>query len=101
LYGYALHVEVTGKKNGQPVTYVLTHTHPPSDGSIPDWAGLRAYTRCVGIPLAIGAQLIAAGKTNAVGAVPPELGFDPATVFEMLEARQIVVHERTASSTES
>jgi saccharopine dehydrogenase-like NADP-dependent oxidoreductase len=94
LYGYALHVEVTGTKEGAPATYVLTHTHPASDGSVPDWSGLRAYTRCVGIPLAIGAQLIVAGKARAVGAVPPELAFDAATVFDMLQQRQIFVHEQ-------
>jgi saccharopine dehydrogenase-like NADP-dependent oxidoreductase len=94
LYGYALHVEVVGTKDGDPVTYVLTHTHPPSDGSVADWAGLRAYTRCVGIPLAIGAQLIAAGRAMAVGVVPPESGFDAATVFDMLRDRKIDIHER-------
>ena len=101
LYGYALHVEVEGRKDGNSVSIVLTHTHPPSDGSVPDWAGLRAYTRCVGIPLAIGAQLIAAGQARRVGAVPPELAFDPKTVFEMLEKRQVLVHERRMESTES
>jgi lysine 6-dehydrogenase len=94
LYGYALHVEVTGSKDGQSVQHILTHTHPPSDGSIEDWAGLRAYTRCVGIPMSIGAQLIARGKAKAVGAVPPELAFDPVEVFEELLKRQIYVHEQ-------
>jgi saccharopine dehydrogenase-like NADP-dependent oxidoreductase len=94
LYGYALHVEVTGSKDGQSVRHILTHTHPPSDGSIEDWAGLRAYTRCVGIPMSIGAQLIAAGTAKGVGAVPPELAFDPAEVFEELQKRRIYIHEQ-------
>jgi saccharopine dehydrogenase-like NADP-dependent oxidoreductase len=94
LNGYALHVEVEGRKDGEPMSLVLTHTHPVSDGSVADWAGLRAYTRCVGIPLGIGAQLIATGKTRQTGVVPPELAFDPTEVFEMLAARQIFVHQK-------
>lgn len=98
LCGYALHVEVEGEKDGGPVTTTLTHTHPASDGSVPDWADLRAYTRCVGIPLAIGAQLIAAGQVRAIGTVAPEMAFDPEAVFEMLEKRRIFIHQqRTAS----
>jgi saccharopine dehydrogenase-like NADP-dependent oxidoreductase len=94
LYGYALHVQVAGTRAGQPVEYVLTHTHPASDGSVPDWAGLRAYTRCVGIPLAIGAQLIAAGRARQTGAVAPELAFDPEQVFAELAKRKIFIHEQ-------
>lgn len=93
LYGYALHVEVSGTREGRPVTRVLTHTHPPSDGSVDGWAGLRAYTRCVGIPMAIGATLIASGRANGTGTVAPELAFDPATVFDELKKRSILVHE--------
>jgi saccharopine dehydrogenase-like NADP-dependent oxidoreductase len=97
LYGYALHVEVVGEKDGQAVQYVLTHTHPPSDSSVPGWSGLRAYTRCVGIPMSIGAQLIAAGQARAVGAVAPEMAFDPNVVFQELEKRDIHVHEKVNS----
>jgi saccharopine dehydrogenase-like NADP-dependent oxidoreductase len=94
LNGYALHVEVEGRRDGRPLSLVLTHTHPASDGSVADWAGLRAYTRCVGIPLGIGAQLIATGQAQGPGVVPPELAFDPADVFEMLAKRQIFVHQK-------
>jgi saccharopine dehydrogenase-like NADP-dependent oxidoreductase len=97
LYGYALHVEVTGMKDGQAMQHVLTHTHPPSDGSVDDWARLRAYTRCVGIPLSIGAQLIAAGKARGTGAVAPELAFEAAEVFAELKRRQILVHHEVSS----
>ena len=95
LYGYALHVEVIGQKNGDTVQHVLTHTHPASDGSVEDWAGLRAYTRCVGIPLSIGAQQIAAGQSRDVGTVAPELAFDANEVFDELKKRQIIVHHET------
>jgi saccharopine dehydrogenase-like NADP-dependent oxidoreductase len=100
LYGYALHVEVRGAKDGEPVEHVLTHTHPASDGSVEQWAGLRAYTRCVGIPMSIGAQLIAAGRARGAGVVAPELAFDAATVFAELEKRQILVHHQVSSPAE-
>lgn len=94
LYGYSLHVEVTGTKDGKDIKHVLIHTHPASDGSVKDWEGLRAYTRCVGIPLSIGAQLIAAGKVKGAGTLSPELAFDPAEVFKELEKRDIMIHEQ-------
>jgi lysine 6-dehydrogenase len=94
LYGYALHVEVIGTKDGQKVQHILTHTHPRSDGSVPGWEKLRAYTRCVGIPLSIGAQILASGKVEEKGVVIPERAFDPSEVFRELEKRQILIHEK-------
>ena len=92
LYGYALHVEVTGEKDGERLTHTLHHTHPTSDGSLPDWAGLRAYTRNVGIPMAIAAELIAAGEVEKSGVLIPEDAFDPADVFDALVKRDIHIH---------
>lgn len=94
LYGYALHVQVIGEKDGRRREHVLTHTHPPSDGSVPDWEGLRAYTRCVGIPISIGAQRIAGGEAGGTGVVMPEFAFAPEPIFRELEKRDIRVHER-------
>ncbi len=96
LYGYALHVEVTGKKEGQMNRHLLTHTHPASDGSVKGWEKLRAYTRCVGIPMSIGAQMIAQGKVSGKGVVAPEMAFEPDAVFRELKKRQIDVHEKIA-----
>jgi len=93
LYGYALHVEVVGTRDGQTVRHVLTHTHPASDGSVEGWEGLRAYTRCVGIPLAVGAALISLGKVEGAGVVMPEFAFQPGDVFSALEKRKILIHE--------
>ncbi len=95
LYGYALHVEVIGIKNGQREEHVLTHTHPTSDGSVPDWAGLRAYTRCVGLPLAIGVRLLALGQFRGRGVLSPEQAFTPSDVFDALRTRQIHIHHTT------
>jgi len=94
LYGYALHVEVIGKRDGKSVQHILTHTHPASNGSVKGWEKLRAYTRCVGIPMSIGTQMIASGKVKAKGVVIPELAFNPSDVFKELEKRQIIIHEK-------
>lgn len=93
LYGYALHVEVTGRSMGRGYGHILTTTHPPSDGSEEGWEGLLAYTKCVGLPLSVGAQFIAAGKSKAAGAVPPEQAFEPGEVFAALAERKIEVHK--------
>ena len=92
LYGYALHVEVSGTENGQPICYTLTSTHPASDGSVVGWERLRAYTRSVGIPMSIAAQMILDGQAAAVGVVAPELAFNPEIVFAELGKRQIEIH---------
>ncbi|MCG8307424.1 MAG: saccharopine dehydrogenase NADP-binding domain-containing protein [Cytophagales bacterium] len=93
LYGYALHVEVEGSKDGRKKRYTLTHTHPSSDGSVEGWEGLRSYTRCVGIPMAIGVILIAAGKTKRItGAVIPEEVFMPEDIFNELAKRGIHIN---------
>lgn len=94
LYGYALHVEVEGGRSGSRQRHTLWHTHPPSEGSVPDWAGLRAYTRNVGIPLAIGAVLLARGAVPQAGVLTPEEAFAPATIFAELERRGLLIHER-------
>ncbi len=95
VYGYALHVEVIGTRNGRREQTILTHTHPASDGSVPSWEKLRAYTRCVGIPLAVGVQLIARGRAHGQGVVTPEFAFDPVDVFAELEKRRLFIHQET------
>ncbi|TYP75541.1 saccharopine dehydrogenase family protein [Paenibacillus methanolicus] len=100
LYGYALHVEVTGIADGRLMRHTLTHTHPSSDGSVLGWEGLRAYTRNVGIPLAIATELIAKGETlraNRPGIATPEEAFEPRVIFEALRKRDIQIHETIES----
>jgi saccharopine dehydrogenase-like NADP-dependent oxidoreductase len=101
LYGYALHVEVAGTRDGRHVRHTLTHTHPPSDGSVPEWAGLRAYTRNVGIPLAIGAVMLAEGRVARTGVLTPEEAFEPQAVFAELRRRQIFIHEEITATEET
>lgn len=93
LYGYALHVEVEGTRDKRSYRHTLTHTHPPSDGTVAGWEKLRSYTRNVGIPMAIGAQLIATGKAKGTGALIPEKVFQPQDIFDELQKRNIHIHE--------
>ena len=92
LYGYALHVEVTGQAGGRAQCHTLTHTHPTSDGSVAGWEKLRSYTRNLGIPMSIGAQMIAAGTVATTGVITPEEAFDPETIFAQLARRDIHIH---------
>ncbi|MED0675924.1 saccharopine dehydrogenase C-terminal domain-containing protein [Aneurinibacillus thermoaerophilus] len=93
LYGYSLHVEVVGMKDGKRMCHTLYHTHPASDGSVEGWEKLRAYTRNVGIPMAIATEMLAKGMVKATGVITTEEAFDPAAIFKELEKRQIFVHE--------
>ncbi|MGL5150211.1 MAG: saccharopine dehydrogenase family protein [Clostridium sp.] len=92
LYGYALHIEVVGEKNGKKYQHILYTTHPASDGSVEGWEGLRAYTRNVGIPMGIATELIADGKCKSTGILIPEDAFEPEDIFNELEKRGICIH---------
>jgi saccharopine dehydrogenase-like NADP-dependent oxidoreductase len=94
LYGYALHVEVTGTREGKNYLHTLWHTHPASDGTAPGWEKLRAYTRNVGIPMSIGAQMLGKGLVKMAGVITPEEAFEPQAVFDELKKREIIVHEK-------
>lgn len=93
LYGYALHVEVVGYKDEVKKQGIIYHTHPASDGSVEGWEGLRAYTRNVGIPLAIAAEQLAKGNVKGTGILIPEDDFEPELIFKELERRGIYMHE--------
>ena len=93
LYGYSLHVEVAGIKDGVKKRGIIYHTHPASDGSVKDWEGLRAYPKNVGIPLSIAAQLLAQGKVKSSGILIPENAFEPEIIFKELKKRDIFMHE--------
>ncbi|MBW2121823.1 MAG: saccharopine dehydrogenase, partial [Deltaproteobacteria bacterium] len=92
LWGYALHVEVVGTRQGRTVRHILTTSNPP--GEVEGWEGPRAYTRSVGVPLSIGAQMIASGRVKTRGVVAPEGAFDPAEFIGELARRGIMVRER-------
>lgn len=94
LYGYALHVELEGQQEGGTVRNTLTHTHPPLDGTEPQWAGLQAYTRNVGIPFAIAGEEILEGRVVSRGVSTPEEALAPENIFDALKQRGILIHER-------
>ncbi|WP_144548582.1 saccharopine dehydrogenase family protein [Bacillus sp. X1(2014)] len=96
LYGYSLHIEVVGKKDGIKKRHVLYHTHPASDGSVKGWEKLRAYTRNVGIPMAIATEILAKGLVEKTGVLIPEEAFEPTMIFEALKKRGINIHEEIA-----
>jgi len=93
LWAYGLVVEVTGKKNGKVAKVTLKNSHPPMN----EWGGRSAYSKNVGIPLSLGAQMIAKGKVKQKGILPPEACFDPSEFFKELSKRGIVIHEKMES----
>jgi saccharopine dehydrogenase-like NADP-dependent oxidoreductase len=86
LWGYGLYVEAAGLKNGERERVVLRNSHPPMER----W-GVNAYYNNVGIPLSIGADLIARDAVNAVGVLPPEKAYDPDLFIEELGKREIMI----------
>jgi saccharopine dehydrogenase-like NADP-dependent oxidoreductase len=91
VWAYGLVVEVAGKKNGKPAKVTLKNSHPPMS----KWGGRSAYSKNVGIPLSIGAQLLAKGEIKKKGVLPAEACFDPAGFFKELSKRGIEIHEKT------
>ncbi|NPA91753.1 MAG: hypothetical protein GXO55_09960 [Chloroflexi bacterium] len=89
VWAYGLVVEVLGERNGRRVKCTYRNQHPPQE----EWGGESAYFKNVGIPLSIGAQLIAHGQTLGVGVLPPEQAFPAEPFFAELARRGIIVHE--------
>ena len=90
LWAYGLVVDVFGKRDRRDVKISLWNRHPPQE----EWGGPAAYYKNIGIPLSIGAQMIARGDVTVTGVVPPESAFDPDIFLGELRRRGIEVHER-------
>ena len=90
VWAYGLVVEVMGQKGGKPAKVVIKNSHPPMG----KWGGRSAYTKNVGIPLSIGAQMIAKGKVKEKGVFTPEACLDPAKFFKELSKRGIQMIEK-------
>lgn len=90
-WGYGLVVEVKGQKDGMNKLFRYHNEHPNQD----EWGGKSTYYKNVGIPLAVGAEILAKmkDKEKKKGIFPPELFFEPDTFFEKLKARRIVIKE--------
>ncbi|MBS7656284.1 saccharopine dehydrogenase NADP-binding domain-containing protein [Candidatus Bathyarchaeota archaeon] len=91
IWGYSLDVEVTGVKNRRFMKFKFLTSHPPME----KWGGTSAYAKNVGIPLSIGAQMLAkitSKETSLKGILPPEQVFNPELFFIELAKRGIKVH---------
>jgi saccharopine dehydrogenase-like NADP-dependent oxidoreductase len=80
---------VLGEKGGRRTRCTYRSAHPPQEV----WGGESAYFKNVGVPLAIGAELIATGQVSARGVVPPERALPVRPFFEALAQRGITVEE--------
>ncbi len=89
VWAYGLVVEVKGEKDGRSFTCIYRNQHPSQE----IWGGQSAYYKNVGIPLSIGAQLIAEGRVTAKGVQPPEMAFPIEPFFEALALRDIMIEE--------
>ncbi len=90
IWAYGLVVQVSGERRGREVVCTYRSHHPPQEA----WGGESAYFKNVGIPLSIGAQLIASGQSTARGVQPPELALPSEPFFTELARRGIVVEEQ-------
>lgn len=89
VWAYGLVVEVTGERGGRTIRCTYRSQHPPQES----WGGEAAYFKNVGIPLSIGAQLIARDEVHARGVLPPERALPVETFFQELGRRGITVEE--------
>jgi len=87
IWGYGLKVEAIGVKDGKKVKVTIMNSHPHPD----KWGGKRAYFKCIGRPLSIGAQLIAEGRVSGPGVIPPEAAFETDDFFNELAKRDIKI----------
>ena len=90
LWGYSVHVEVIGWKDGRKVKQTYLTSHPPMG----QWGGKRAYAKNVGIPMSIGTQMLAKGQISKHGVFAPEGVIELSTFFSELEKRGISVTEK-------
>ncbi|MBE0410096.1 MAG: saccharopine dehydrogenase NADP-binding domain-containing protein [Anaerolineales bacterium] len=89
-WGYGLVVEVTGRRNQRQVKCTYRSQHPAPEV----WGKEAAYYKNVGVPLSIGAQLIADGQVDVRGVLPPEMVLPVRPFFEALALRGITVEEQ-------
>jgi len=90
LWAYGLVVESYGKRDGKDVKVTHWNRHPPQA----EWGGKAAYYKNIGIPLSIGAQMIAKGEVSGSGVLPPETALDPKIFVNELAKRRIEIHEK-------
>ncbi|MCC7361553.1 MAG: saccharopine dehydrogenase NADP-binding domain-containing protein [Anaerolineales bacterium] len=92
VWGYGLHVEVTGWRDGRRIRRRLWTEQPSPE--TPGWSGPAAWARCVAGPFVAGALLLAQGAQQGVGVDAPE-AFLPAEAFlKLVQAQGLSIHEQ-------
>ena len=89
IWGYSVQVEVLGWLNDRNVMHRYVTSHPPMD----KWGEQRAYSKNVGIPLSIGAQMLAEGKAKKKGVDGIETMLPAEEFVDELRKREFVVNE--------
>jgi lysine 6-dehydrogenase len=89
-WAYGLVVEVMGEREGREVKCTYRNSHPSQE----EWGGPSAYFKNIGIPLSIGAQMLAAEQVEAKGVISPEVAIPTQPFFNELAKRGIQVHEK-------
>jgi len=89
IWGYSVQVEVLGWLNDRNVMHRFVTSHPPMD----KWGGHRTYSKNVGIPLSIGAQMLAEGKAKKKGVDGIETMLPAEEFVDELRKREFVVNE--------
>jgi saccharopine dehydrogenase-like NADP-dependent oxidoreductase len=92
-WGYGLVVSARGQRGGAPAAYTARTRHPP----MRSWGGEAAYFKNVGLPLAVGATMIARRQTLGSGVLPPERAFPHRPFLEALAEWGIVVEANGAA----
>ncbi|MEJ2169431.1 MAG: saccharopine dehydrogenase C-terminal domain-containing protein, partial [Desulfobacterales bacterium] len=89
VWGYSVQVEVIGRLNSNKVVHRFVTSHPPMER----WGGNRAYAKNVGIPLSIGAQILASGKVKKMGVDGIETMLPTEEFVTELRKRDFVINE--------
>ncbi len=95
VWAYGLVVDVNGESDGNPVLRRYRNHHPPQE----EWGGQSAYCKNVGIPMSIGAQMIAHGEVAGPGVLAPELAFSVEPFFQALSERGITIEHTVEEAT--
>jgi lysine 6-dehydrogenase len=88
-WAFLLYVEVKGTRDGREAYRRYRTSHP----GMSDW-GQQVTAKMTGIPVSIGAQLLAHGEVQGRGVMAPEAAFEPARFIAELARRGIRVEER-------
>jgi saccharopine dehydrogenase-like NADP-dependent oxidoreductase len=91
VWGYALHVEVTGRQDNQRLRRTLWTTHPSNEQ--PGWIDSDAWAKCVAFPLVAGSLLLADGNFTGQGVDAPEAFLSTSPFLAELRSRGLSVHE--------